>query len=152
MCENIIFQINYYGYPNEDSIWATPDHAVLYFIFISSKLYLLWFKMPFWWKFSVKICKNDRVFVKLRISKPIHNEIYLKIPYLRILYSENNIFTHHLQKVISLQDLKQLTSNFVSMVYLDDASTTMSDNQKRQLNNALSARVQTNGILLWYKV
>ena len=65
---------------------------------------------------------------------------------------ENNIFTHHLQKVISLQDLEQLTSNFVLMVYLDDASTTMSDNQKRQLNNALSARVQTNGILLWYKV
>ena len=82
----------------------------------------------------------------------MHNEIYLKIPYLRILYSENNIFTHHLQKVISLQDLEQLTSNFVLMVYLDDASTTMSDNQKRQLNNALKARVQTNGILLWYKV
>ena len=65
---------------------------------------------------------------------------------------ENNIFTHLLQKEISLQDLDQLTSNFVLMVYLDDASTTMSDNQKRKLNNALSARVQTNGILLWYKV
>ena len=38
------------------------------------------------------------------------------------------------------------------MVYLDDASTTMSDNQKQQLNNASSARVQTNDILLWYKV
>ena len=61
---------------------------------------------------------------------------------------ENNIFTHHLQKVISLQDLEPLTSNFVLMVYLDDASATMSPNQKRQLNNALSARVHTNGIML----
>ena len=65
---------------------------------------------------------------------------------------ENNIFTYHLEETISLQDLKRFYSMFAFMMYLDDASTTMSDNQKRQLNNTLSARVQTNGILLRYNV
>ena len=65
---------------------------------------------------------------------------------------ENNIFTYHLEETISLIDLKRFHSMFAFMMYLDDASTTMSDNQKRQLNNTLSARVQTNGILLRYNV
>ena len=62
-----------------------------------------------------------------------------------IVALKNNIFTYGLRETISLQDLKQLTSIFVFMVYLDDFSTTIIDNQKRQLNNALSARALTNG-------
>ena len=75
-----------------------------------------------------------------------------KSPYLKKGLLFYAIFRHLIQVLTRCEELLILNYIFLLIAHHNDVTTICSDNQKRQLNNALLARGQKGGIYLRYKL